>query len=134
MLNHLADFFESKTAKNSSKILFSLISIGALLCVDGQAHAAPETHRAGLLLPLEAGRPSPHQISAELSATAESINTAFAKSQAPKTEPEVLLPVVGELLNEEGKFDWGMDIPITFDFGDLIGNPVLIVGTDFQTD
>lgn len=100
--------------------------------------AAPIPDRASPLLPLEAGKmANPHQ-SAELDEVAQGINVAFDDAQNPKAETNELdlsgIPIVGEMLDENGKFDWGMDIPFSFDFGDLMGRPVVVVGTDFLTN
>ena len=134
MINSLVDFSKTSVARGGFKITLSLLSISSIFYTNEQTYAAPEPDSAGALLPLEVGQLSARQPSAELGVAAENINAAFAKSQSPESEPEVLLPIVGELLNEKGKFDWGMDIPVTFDFGDLAGNSVLVVGTDFKVD
>lgn len=134
MLNSLINLLKRDIALGNSRLTLSLLTASATFFTIGQAYAVPDSDKASLLLPLEVGKLPTHQLNMELSLAADNINKEFAASQNSEPEPDVLLPVVGELLNEKGKFDWGMDIPVTFDFGDLVGNPVLIVGTDFSTD
>lgn len=134
MINRFVGYLTTGVASGSFNIGLGLLSLVVVLHTGEPTYAAPGIDKASSLLPLEAGQLSTRQPDAELSVAAENINAAFAKSQEPEPEPEVLLPVIGEFLNEKGKFDWGMDIPVTFDFGDLVGNPVLVVGTDFKVD
>ena len=115
------------------------VVLATVLGIGQQAWANPTTaNAASSLLPLENGEMSAHRTDTRLSEAAENINTAFLDSQNLGVKSDELdlagVPIVGEMLDENGKFDWGMDIPVSFDFGNLIGNPVLIVGTDFPTD
>lgn len=142
MLNSLADFSRNRVVRDRSKIALSLLSLPIALATvlsTGQLAWANSTpNAASSLLPLEDGKMSAHRTGTGLNEAAESINAAFIDAQNPGTKSDELdllgVPIIGEMLNENGKFDWGMDIPVSFDFGDLIGNPVLIVGTDFPTD
>ena len=119
--------------RGSARAVLGLLSLAALFCAGSRTYAAPIPERASSLLPLEEGKPSTYSPAAELSAAAESINAEFSNAQDPETEAEESglseMPFVSELvdglMDENGKFDWGIDIPISFDFGNLIGEPVL---------
>ena len=141
MLNSSADLLRKRAVSDRPKKALSLLSLPMALAVasgTAQQAWAGSTPNADSLLPLEEVKTSVHRPNTKLSEAAESINIAFANSQNPEAKSGELdlagVPILGEMLNENGKFDWGMDIPISFDFGNLIGNPVLIVGTDFPTD
>ena len=141
MLNSLVNLSKNKVGSSTSVALSLLSLTVALTAVAGtakQSWAHPIPNAASSLLPLEDGKMSAHRTGTGLSEAAESINSDFADSQNSGAKSNELdlagVPIVGEMLSEDGKFDWGMDIPVSFDFGNLIGNPVLIVGTDFPTD
>ncbi len=141
MLSSLVDS-RKRGVRDRPNVVLSLLSLPvalvAVLGIGQSAWANPIPNTASLLLPLEDGKMPSHRTGTELSEAAENINTAFIDAQNPGAKPDELdlagVPIVGEMLDENGKFDWGMDIPVSFDFGNLIGNPVLIVGTDFPTD
>lgn len=44
------------------------------------------------------------------------------------------LPIIGELIDEAGNFDWGMSLPISIDLGNVMGQTGLIFSADFATD
>ena len=142
MLNSLVDLSKNSTMRDGAKFALSLLSLATIFCTNSQTYAAPIPDSASSLMPLEEGRPSNYSPSAELGAAEESINAEFANAQNPEAKADesglVEMPFVSDLvdglMNENGKFDWGMDIPISFDFGNLLGEPVLIVGTDFPTN
>lgn len=127
----------SRGSSKCSLGLLALLALSTVVCSAKPAIALPNPDSASSLLPLEEGRPA-HPEAVELSATEEHINADFSESQNPEANSNELdidkVPIVGDLLDENGKFNWGMDMPVTFDFGSLVGNPVLIVGTDFTVD
>lgn len=90
------------------------------------------------LLPLEAGTVAVGEVGVDAIAhqrIADSINAQFAGDQTSAAESTDLtlseIPIIGEFLDEEGNFDWGMDLPISVNLGDVMGDYGLIVGADF---
>ncbi len=73
---------------------------------------------------------------------ADTLNTQIAVERAFLNEPTGMslesIPILKELVDETGKFDAGVnvgsDLPISVGFGDLMGNGVLMLGTDFPLD
>lgn len=63
-----------------------------------------------------------------------SINSRLAGEGAPATKAVGIeiesLPLISELLDEEGNFDLGL--PFNVDMGDLMGESSIMVGTDFS--
>lgn len=133
MLNTLARRSVDSLKEGVSAFCLGLISL-SVVCGLGEGAIAGSIPEETLFL-----RPSDEaefwHYTVGLDEVIQGIDAEFASAQNPTDGADELaldsIPVVGALLNEEGKFDWGMDIPVTFDFGDLIGEPVLIVGTDF---
>ncbi len=141
MFHSLADLLGNRAVSDRPKTVWGLLWLSVTLAAalgPGQPVWANPHNAARSLLPLEDGKMPDHRPPTELSEAAESINSEFASAKNPGAKSDELdltgVPIVGEMLDENGKFDWGMDIPVSFDFGNLIGNPVLIVGTDFPTD
>ena len=77
-----------------------------------------------------------------LDQVADSMNTQIAADQALLNAPTGIslssIPIIKELLDDTGKFDTdinvGSDLPISVGFGDLMGNGVLVLGTDFPVN
>lgn len=142
MPNSSVDFIRKRAGCDRPKMTLSLLSLpvalAAVLGVGQQSWASSIANSASSLLPLEDGKMSIHHTGTGLNEAAENINTAFITAQNLGAKSDELdlagVPVVGEMLDENGKLDWGMDIPFSFDFGNFIGDPMLIIGTDFPTD
>ncbi len=66
---------------------------------------------------------------------ADNINARFVDDQTSAAESADLtlseIPIIGEFLDEDGNFDWGMDLPLSVNLGDVMGDYGLIVGADF---
>lgn len=77
-----------------------------------------------------------------LDQVAESMNTQIAAEQALLNAPIGIrldtIPIIKELVGQSGKFDTGVNVgsrmPISVSFGHLMGNGVLVLGTDFAVD
>ena len=94
---------------------------------------------AGSLLPLQARTVENAARSILLDQVANTMNTQIATDQAILNVPTGLslesIPLLKELIDETGKIDTSVDVgsnlPISVGFGDLMGNGVLVLGTDF---
>ncbi len=90
------------------------------------------------LLFLEARTVEVENPSNELDDVAQSMNAGFAIAQSPQTQPADFalssLPIIGELLNAEGNIDFGMELPVSFNVGSVMGETGLILSTDFTMD
>ncbi|MGC1310354.1 MAG: hypothetical protein WA885_24250 [Phormidesmis sp.] len=108
-------------------------TLAAVHSPTAQAQARPTAS----LLPLQ---PRTFEIEEGISfeAVSEGINTDMADSQFLKTSQPGLaldsLPLIGDLLDEEGNFDWGMNLPMTVNLGDVMGETGLVLGTDFSVE
>lgn len=97
---------------------------------------------ANLLLPLQARTVESAAQIILLDQVADTMNTQIAADQAILNAPTGLslesIPIVKELIDETGKFDTsvnvGSDLPISVGLGDLMGNGVLMLGTDFAVE
>ncbi len=73
---------------------------------------------------------------AQLEAIALNINTQIASERAQLEVPEGMsldqVPVVGDLLDEEGNFDWGVELPVSFGVADVMGSYGVVLSTDFS--
>lgn len=68
---------------------------------------------------------------------ADSINAGFADDQTTDESADLNLaeiPIIGDLLDAEGNFDWGMDLPISVNLGDVMGDYGLVLSADFAMD
>lgn len=90
------------------------------------------------LLFLEARTIEVESRSNSLSEAADNINAGFAIAQSPQTQPAGFaldsLPLISGLLDEAGNFDLGMDLPVSFNVGSVMGETGLILSTDFTMD
>ncbi len=81
--------------------------------------------------PLKALASPPH----ELAAIAHSINAQIAAERGVDSEPVGVvltsLPIVGDLLNEDGSFDMGMDLPLVVNVGDVMGQTGMVLSITF---
>ncbi len=87
------------------------------------------------LLPLQPMGMTATFSTVQLDAAARDINTQMvARSQLQASVGFSLdqLPIVGELVDEKGNFDWGMELPISVNVGDVLGSYGVTVGTDFS--
>ncbi|MGB3291625.1 MAG: hypothetical protein WBB01_01390 [Phormidesmis sp.] len=114
-------------------------SVSTRVCAQeaaAQTETLPELS-VEFLLPLEARTVEIESRIDSLEAIAHTINTDFAIAQSP-TEPAGLaldsLPIIGELIDAEGNFDWGIDLPIAFNVGSVMGDAGLILSADFAID
>ena len=136
MLNPLVRRSVDSLRAGVSVVCLGLLSLSVVCGLGERAIAAPVIEETILIWPEAEDETGQRNVG--LDEISQGINAEFKGIQNPTAKPDELalesIPVVGALLDEEGKFDWGMDLPVTFDFGDLIGEPVLIVGTDFPID
>jgi len=105
----------------------------------GAVHAQvlPEGEEASLaLLPLTPMRVSAPHAARRLDVVADSMNTQIADVRAQPDEPLGFsleqLPIVGELVDEKGNFDWGVDLPVSINVGDVLGAYGVTVDMDFK--
>lgn len=93
-----------------------------------------------LLLPLEPGTMSIGEVEIDAIArqsVADHINAGFADDQTTDESADLDLadiPIIGDLVDAEGNFDWGMDLPISVNLGDLMGDYGLVLSADFAMD
>ena len=136
MLNPLIRRSVDSLRVGVSVVCLGLISLSVAGGLGERAIAAPLLEGTILILPDDEDETRHRTLG--LDEISQGIDAEFNSAQNPAAKSDELalesIPVVGALLDENGKFDWGMDLPVTFDFGDLIGEPVLIVGTDFPID
>lgn len=121
-----------------------LIAGAALICVaevftsQNVAKAEP----AASLLPLQARTVENAVRGILLDQVADTMNTQIAADQAILNAPTGIslesIPLIKELVDNTGKIDTsvdvGSDLPISVGFGDLMGNGVLVLGTDFSVN
>ncbi len=68
---------------------------------------------------------------------ADSINAEFTDDPSADESANLNLadiPIIGDLLDAEGNFDWGMDLPISVNLGNVMGDYGLVFSADFAMD
>ena len=70
------------------------------------------------------------QVSDTLNDQIESDQQANTKDSLPLDS----LPIIGELMDESGNFDIGIDLPFDVSINDVMGETGLIFSTDFTVD
>ncbi len=121
-----------------------LIASAALLCV-AEVFTSQDVARAepaASLLPLQARTVENAARGVVLDQVADTMNTQIAADQAILNAPTGIslesIPLLKELVDDTGKFDTnvdvGSDLPISVGFDDLMGNGVLMLGTDFSVN
>ncbi|MEM9088835.1 MAG: hypothetical protein AAGC93_08840 [Cyanobacteria bacterium P01_F01_bin.53] len=102
------------------------------------AHKQASHQTGDDLLPLDAASFEVESDAREMEDVSDRINTQFSDDQAMPDEPEGLnvksLPIIGELVDEEGNFDWGVELPFSVDIGDVEGSTGVVLSTDFATN
>lgn len=117
---------------------FTLCSIQVLFTAGAAiAQPLPQSHSdSDALFPLEMRSFAIESEALTLDMAGDRINTQFAKERAIAQETAGLdieeLPIIGELLDEEGNFDWGMDLPFSVEIGDVMGETGLVLSTDLS--
>jgi len=119
-----------------------LLTGAALICITGVfvGQDIAKAEPAASLLPLQARTVENAARGVLLDQVADTMNTQIAADQAILNAPTGLslasIPLIKELVDETGKIDTsvdvGSDLPISVGFGDLMGNGVLVLGTDFS--
>lgn len=93
-----------------------------------------------LLLPLEPGKMAVGEVEVDAIArqsVADRINAGFADDQTTGESADLDLaeiPIIGDLIDAEGNFDWGMDLPISVNLGDVMGDYGLVLSADSAMD
>ncbi len=115
-------------------------SVSAIACaqkITPQIKPSGPDPSVGSLLPLEARTVEIESQSDSLESTAQTINAGFAIAHSSQSQSVGLaldsLPLIGDLINAKG-FDWGMDLPLSFNVGSVMGETGLILSTDFTMD
>ena len=89
-----------------------------------------------ILLPLEPMSMAVTADAPQLDVIADSMNTQMADARSQPEEPTGFsleqLPIVGDLVDEKGNFDWGMDLPVSVNVGDVLGAYGVTVDMDFS--
>ena len=89
-----------------------------------------------ILLPLEPMSMAVTADAPQLDVIADSMNTQMADARSQPEEPTGFsleqLPIVGDLVDEKGNFDWGMDLPVSVNVGDVLGSYGVTVDMDFS--
>ena len=106
---------------------------------DGQATSQASSHQTRAdLLPLETMSFEVESEAMEMEDVSDRINTQFSDEHTEPDEPEGFnvksLPIIGELVDEEGNFDWGVELPFSVDIGDVEGSTGVVLSTDFTTN
>ena len=101
---------------------------------DAQVSSAESNQLVDFLLPLDARTIEIESQPEGLDTVAHRINVGFAIAHTPPTEPAYSLPIIGDLIDAEGNFDWGIDLPVSFNFGNVEGETGLVLSTDFALD
>ena len=105
---------------------------------DAQVSSAESNQLVDFLLPLDARTIEIESQPEESATVAHRINVGFAIARTSPTEPAGLaldsLPIIGDLIDAEGNFDWGIDLPVSFNLGNVEGETGLVLSTDFVMD
>lgn len=121
------------------KTFFNRLIVGAstfcavpILFPTGAAFAQPQPK--AVLFPLESRSFELEQDAIALDAVSDRINTHFSDNDPSAEESSGLdlneLPIIGSFVDESGNFD--MDLPVSVSIDDLVGETVLVIGTDFS--
>ncbi|MGI8934553.1 MAG: hypothetical protein ACR2FS_10815 [Phormidesmis sp.] len=98
------------------------------------------SQREALLLPLEPGTMAIGEMEMDAithQRVADSINAEFTDDPSADESANLNLadiPIIGDLLDAEGNFDWGMDLPISVNLGNVMGDYGLVFSADFAMD
>lgn len=121
------------------------LMIGASIFCSAEVFAIANVAKAEpvkSLLPLQTRTVENASQGVVLEQVADSMNTQIAAEQAILNAPTGIrldaIPIIKELVDQEGKIDTGVNVgsgmPISVGFGDLMGNGVLMLGTDFSVN
>ena len=128
------------------KTLVRPLTVGAstflIFQLVGSAHTAIAQTPSPLnpsLWPLEARTFELQSNTPELDAVSNAINHQMADESSAEAESKSLnledLPIIGDFVDdfvdEEGNFDWGVDLPMDVSVGDVVGETGVILSTDF---
>ena len=135
----LRTFVRSLIAGASTLCLMQMLSAETVWAQSAPTLPTPSPLEASLL-PLEPGTIAVGEIDIDAIAhqrVADSINAGFTDDQTTDKSADLNLaeiPIIGDLLDAEGNFDWGMNLPISVSLGDVMGDYGLVVSTDFAMD
>ena len=103
---------------------------------DMVSEPSPSEGTSLVLLPLEPVTMTVTHDAGRLDAVAQDMNTQMVAARSQPEEPTGFsleqLPIVGDLVDEEGNFDWGMDLPVSVNVGDVLGSYGVTVDMDFS--
>ena len=89
-----------------------------------------------VLLPLQSVSVSETYGAVPLDTIADDMNAQMADARSQPQEPTGFsldqLPIVSDLVDEEGNFDWGMDLPVSINVSDVLGAYGVTVDMDFR--
>ena len=127
-----------------------MISMAALCTFEAFVSAIPATASApdnitvpdditmtDELLPLSARAMDAPRQSVGLDQVSDTLNDQIESDQQANTKdslPLDSLPIIGELMDESGNFDIGIDLPFDVSINDVMGETGLIFSTDFTVD
>lgn len=103
----------------------------------GAGHPEANAARTSDLLPLTARRIESPSESIALDQVSESLNVQIENSRDTDTNQGFQLgslPIIGDLLDEAGNLDMGIDLPFDMTIGDVMGETGLVFSTDFTVD
>ncbi len=128
----------SKTFFN--RLILSICTVGTVCLCDGGEAAFAQSLSASVvsLLPSESSQFDAQRSEVGLSAIAENINTDVAinrqlaeESAKAGTLDFADLPLIGGLLENEGKVSVGSNLPLSFSVGSMMGSYGVVMNADF---
>ncbi|MGB7085971.1 MAG: hypothetical protein WBD47_10485 [Phormidesmis sp.] len=97
----------------------------------------PANQSTSALFPLES-RTFEIEETVNFDTVSESINNRTGRDSSAERKADELdmrsVPIIGELLDDEGNFDWGVDLPVSFNVGNVMGQTGLVLGADFPVN
>ncbi|MGB3573351.1 MAG: hypothetical protein WBG63_15075 [Phormidesmis sp.] len=106
------------------------------LATASAAYAQTTPSQSLALLPLNTASVVDGHYDVQLEAIALNINEQIANAHAQQDAPKGMsldqVPVIGDLLDEEGNFDWGIELPFSVGVTDVMGSYGVVVSTDFS--
>lgn len=101
-----------------------------------QAQTLPGGEASLALLPLKPMSMTVTYDAVQLDEIADGINIQMSDARSQPEEPTGFsldqLPIVGDLVDEKGNFDWGMDLPVSINVGSVLGSYGVTVDMDFN--
>lgn len=106
------------------------------LATASAAYAQTTPSQSLTLLPLNTASVVDEPYDVQLEAIALNINEQIANAHTQQDAPKGMsldkVPVIGDLLDEEGNFDWGIELPFSVGVTDVMGSYGVVVSTDFS--